>query len=236
MEAINPHSKRNYTAPFGGLKICLSLEHVYTCMTLISNHSGYTWEAGVDEAGRGCLAGPVVAAAVILPSDYKHSLLTDSKQLSKKQREQLREDIYRDALCWAVGEATPVEIDAINILQATFLAMHRAVEGLSLVPEYLLIDGNRFKNYQAIPHACMVKGDGKYLSIAAASILAKTHRDDLMSDLAREFSSYGWEQNAGYPTKKHRDAIAAHGATLHHRLSFTLLPDPQALLEPNACN
>jgi ribonuclease HII len=193
-------------------------------MTLISNHSGYTREAGVDEAGRGCLAGPVVAAAVILPADYKHSLLNDSKQLSKKQRELLREDIYRDAVAWAVGEATPVEIDDINILQATFLAMHRAVEKLALTPEYLLIDGNRFKTYKTIPHACMVKGDGRYLSIAAASVLAKTHRDDLMCALAREFSYYGWEHNAGYPTKKHREAIAAHGTTLHHRHSFTMLP------------
>jgi ribonuclease HII len=200
-------------------------------MTLISNHSGYTWEAGVDEAGRGCLAGPVVAAAVILPADYKHGLLNDSKLLSRKQRELLREDIYRDAMAWAIGEATPVEIDAINILQATFLAMHRAVEGLSLVPEYLLIDGNRFKTYKTIPHACMVKGDGRYLSIAAASVLAKTHRDDLMCHLAREYSCYGWEQNAGYPTRQHRDAIATHGTTLHHRHSFTLLPEPLTLQE-----
>ncbi|MFD2248213.1 ribonuclease HII [Pontibacter ruber] len=200
-------------------------------MTLISNHSGYTWEAGVDEAGRGCLAGPVVAAAVILPADYKHDLLTDSKQLSKKQRELLREDIYRDAVAWSVAEATPAEIDAINILQATFLAMHRAVERLSLAPEYLLIDGNRFKPYGEIPHTCMVKGDGKYLSIAAASVLAKTHRDDLMSELAKEYAFYGWDQNAGYPTKKHREAIAAHGACLHHRQSFTLLAEPLPLFE-----
>ncbi|WP_242927704.1 ribonuclease HII [Pontibacter vulgaris] len=198
---------------------------------LLPNHSGFILEAGIDEAGRGCLAGPVVAAAVILPADYKHGLLTDSKKLNKKQREQLREEIYRDAVAWAIGEATNQEIDAINILQATYLAMHRAISGLVTVPEYLLIDGNRFKPYQALPHACIVKGDGKYLSIAAASVLAKTHRDDVMSRLAEEHNLYGWEQNAGYPTAAHRKAIALYGTTPHHRHSFALLPQQPTLFE-----
>ncbi|WP_347157967.1 ribonuclease HII [Pontibacter chitinilyticus] len=193
---------------------------------LLSNHSGYTLEAGIDEAGRGCLAGPVVAAAVILPPDYKHGLLNDSKQLTKKLREQLRTDVLRDAVAWAIGEASPAEIDGINILQATYLAMHRAVEALQQQPEYLLIDGNRFKPYKEVPHACIVKGDGKYLSIAAASVLAKTYRDDVMSQLAELHGGYGWEKNAGYPTVFHRDAIALQGTTPHHRQSFTLLPAP----------
>lgn len=192
---------------------------------LLPNYSGNTLEAGIDEAGRGCLAGPVVAAAVILPQDYQHPLLNDSKKLSYKQREQIREDILRDAVAWSIGEASCQEIDAVNILQATYLAMHRAIEGLGIAPAYLLIDGNRFKPYQPIPHACIIKGDGKYFSIAAASVLAKTHRDELMGGLAKEFTQYGWEQNAGYPTRKHREAIAAAGATQHHRHSFKLLPD-----------
>ncbi|MEJ8802948.1 ribonuclease HII [Pontibacter sp. H249] len=191
---------------------------------LLSNYSGYTLEAGIDEAGRGCLAGPVVAAAVILPAGYSHPLLNDSKQLSKKQREQLREVILQDAVCWAVGEASPAEIDEVNILNATYLAMHRAIAGLQLQPEYLLIDGNRFKTALATPYACIVKGDGKYLSIAAASVLAKTHRDDYMCSFTEESEKYGWAQNAGYPTKQHRDAIAKYGATPYHRQSFTLLP------------
>jgi ribonuclease HII len=194
-------------------------------MTLLSNYSSYTLEAGIDEAGRGCLAGPVVAAAVILPQGYTHSLLNDSKQLTHKQRLQLRDIIVRDALACAVGEATTEEIDRINILQATYLAMHRAVAGLGMAPEYLLIDGNRFKPYGQVPHACIVKGDGKYLSIAAASILAKTHRDALMCELAKEYAGYGWERNAGYPTKEHRNGIAQIGPTLHHRQSFRLLAE-----------
>ena len=151
---------------------------------LLSTFSGNVLEAGVDEAGRGCLAGPVVAAAVILPPDYKHGLLNDSKQLNKKQRELIREDVLKDAVAWAIGEATPSEIDQINILQATFLAMHRAIAGLTPLADYLIIDGNRFKTYQTVPHSCIVKGDGKYLAIAAASVLAKTHRDDVMLKLA----------------------------------------------------
>ncbi|OKL39306.1 ribonuclease HII [Pontibacter flavimaris] len=197
---------------------------------LVPNHSGYTLEAGVDEVGRGCLAGPVVAAAVILPPDYRHPLLNDSKKLTKRLREQLREQIARDALCWAIGEATPEEIDEINILNATYLAMHRALAALPQQPEFLLVDGNRFKPYRDVPYTCMVKGDGRFLSIAAASILAKTHRDELMSRLAEAHPYYGWEQNAGYPTKAHRDGIARHGATVHHRRSFALLPRQPELL------
>lgn len=192
---------------------------------LLPNYSGQLLEAGIDEAGRGCLAGPVVAAAVVLPPDYSHALLNDSKKLSHRQRESLREEIMRDAVAWAIGEASPVEIDQINILQATYLAMHRAVAGLSLQAEYLIVDGNRFKSYGLVPHTCIVKGDGKYLSIAAASVLAKTHRDELMCRLASEFGAYGWERNAGYPTREHRSTIALLGATQHHRQSFKLLPD-----------
>lgn len=201
-------------------------------MALLPNYSGYTLEAGIDEAGRGCLAGPVVAAAVILPPDYSHALLNDSKQLSHKQRLQLRVDIVRDAVAWAIGEASPAEIDQINILQATYLAMHRAIEGLALEPEYLIVDGNRFKAYGALRHTCVVKGDGRYLSIAAASVLAKTHRDELMCGLAKEHSHYGWERNAGYPTKEHRNSIAQFGATQYHRQSFRLLSEEQLLLFP----
>jgi len=178
----------------------------------------------VDEVGRGCLAGPVVAAAVILPKDYQHPLLNDSKKLSKKQRELLRGDILKDAVAWAIGEASPAEIDEVNILNATYLAMHRALEKLEKEPECLLVDGNRFKPFGKVPYSCMVKGDGRYLSIAAASVLAKTYRDDLMAALSERYNQYGWEQNAGYPTKQHRKGIAQHGATEHHRQSFTLLP------------
>ena len=191
---------------------------------LLSNHSGHALEAGVDEVGRGCLAGPVVAAAVILPFNYTHTFLNDSKTLSKKQRELLRLDIETDAVAWAIGEASPAEIDEVNILNATYMAMHRALAKLGQEPAYLLVDGNRFKPYRQVPHSCMVKGDGRYLSIAAASVLAKTHRDDLMCRLAADHPHYGWEQNAGYPTRRHRNGIAIYGATTHHRQSFTLLP------------
>jgi ribonuclease HII len=180
-------------------------------------------EAGLDEAGRGCLAGPVVAAAVILPKNYTHELLNDSKQLTKNQRETLREDIKKDALAWAVAEVDNLEIDKINILKASFKAMHLAVDQLTLRPEHLLIDGNRFVNYPLIPHTCIVKGDAKFLSIAAASILAKTHRDDLMEALAVQFPHYGWEHNAGYPTIKHRKGIEQFGTTPYHRMTFRLL-------------
>ncbi|WP_299755001.1 ribonuclease HII [uncultured Pontibacter sp.] len=197
---------------------------------LLPNHSGYTLEAGVDEVGRGCLAGPVVAAAVILPPGYQHPLLNDSKKLTKKTREMLREEITQNAVAWAIGEASPKEIDKVNILNATYLAMHRALEALQQQPEYLLVDGNRFKPYSQVPFSCMVKGDGRFLSIAAASVLAKTYRDELMCKLATENPYYGWEQNAGYPTKAHRAGIAAHGATMHHRKSFALLPRQLNLL------
>ncbi len=177
-------------------------------------------EAGLDEAGRGCLAGPVVAAAVILPKCYTHTLLNDSKQLSKQERNILRIEIEKDALAYAVAEASHEEIDKINILKASFLAMHRAVEKLTLRPEHLLIDGNRFTPYPLIPHTCIVKGDAKFLSIAAASVLAKTYRDELMEKLALEFPHYKWQQNAGYPTPFHKKAIKEHGFTPFHRLTF----------------
>lgn len=181
-------------------------------------------EAGCDEAGRGCLAGAVYAAAVILPPDFKCEALNDSKQLSEKKRYELRPLIEREALAWAVGVVGPDEIDRINILRASFLAMHRAIDQLKIRPEYLLIDGNRFTPYEGIPHTTIVKGDGKYLSIAAASILAKTYRDDYMNQLAIEYPAYHWEENKGYPTKAHREAIRQFGPTPYHRKSFTLLP------------
>jgi ribonuclease HII len=181
-------------------------------------------EAGCDEAGRGCLAGPVFAAAVILPPDFRSGELNDSKLLSEKKRYALRPVIEREALAWAVGTASPEEIDKVNILNASFLAMHRAIGQLSLAPEYLLIDGNRFTPYPGIPHSTIIKGDGKYLSIAAASILAKTYRDDYMLALDKEYPLYQWRDNKGYPTRSHRQAIRQYGATPHHRKSFTLLP------------
>lgn len=181
-------------------------------------------EAGCDEAGRGCLAGPVVAAAVILPKNYKHKVLNDSKQLTEKQRVEIKKDIIKDAIAWGVGVASPGEIDDINILNASYLAMDRAVEKLKHTPELLLIDGNRFKTSGNIPFECIIKGDGKFLSIAAASILAKTYRDDLMRELAIEFPGYGWETNVGYPTRAHREGLKEMGSTPHHRMSFQLLP------------
>lgn len=186
-------------------------------------------EAGCDEAGRGCLSGAVFAAAVILPQDYYHPLLNDSKQLSEKQRYTLRPIIEQEAIAWAVGIVTPQEIDKINILNASILAMHRAVEQLSQAPQHLLIDGNRFKPYKNTPHTCVVKGDGKFLSIAAASILAKTYRDDYMLQLHELHPQYGWDKNKGYPTKEHRYAIEQYGATPYHRQSFRLT-DPQLKL------
>jgi len=181
-------------------------------------------EAGCDEAGRGCLAGPVVAAAVILPKKYKHKLLNDSKQLTKEEREQLREDIQRDAMAWAVGEVDHEEIDRINILNASFKAMHVALDKLAVRPELLLIDGNRFKPYGEVRFECVIKGDATYLSIAAASILAKTYRDDLMIRLAESYPGYHWHTNVGYPTEQHREGIRQLGITPLHRRSFTLLP------------
>ena len=184
-------------------------------------------EAGCDEAGRGCLAGSVYAAAVILPSDYQNELLNDSKKLTAKKRYALREEIERDAIAWAVGIVTPEEIDKINILNASFLAMHRALDQLQVRPEAVIVDGNRFKPYQDLPSTTIVKGDGKYLSIAAASILAKTYRDDYMLSLAEEYPQYDWKSNMGYPTKKHRQAILEHGITPYHRKSYNLLGDGQ---------
>lgn len=180
-------------------------------------------EAGCDEAGRGCLAGPVVAAAVILPPDFYHPLLNDSKQLNEKVRLTLRPIIEENAMAWAIGLVSNQEIDQINILNASFLAMHRALDQLKIQPEHLIIDGNRFKKYRGLPHQCIVKGDGKYASIAAASVLAKTYRDDFMLKIAGDYPAYGWEQNKGYPTIAHRQAIAEHGHTPWHRLSFRLL-------------
>ena len=188
-------------------------------------------EAGCDEAGRGCLAGSVYAAAVILPEDYQNELLNDSKQLTEKRRYQLREMIERDAIAWAVGIVTPEEIDKINILNASILAMHRALDQLKVRPEAIIVDGNRFKSYQKLPHTTIVKGDGKYLSIAAASILAKTYRDDYMNKLAEEYPQYDWLSNKGYPTKKHREAIKQFGITPYHRKSYNLLGDGQLSLE-----
>lgn len=184
-------------------------------------------EAGCDEAGRGCLAGSVYAAAVILPSDYQNELLNDSKKLTAKKRYALREEIERDAIAWAVGIVTPEEIDKINILNASFLAMHRALDQLQVRPEAVIVDGNRFKPYQDLPYTTIVKGDGKYLSIAAASILAKTYRDYYMLSLAEEYPQYDWQSNMGYPTKKHRQAILEHGITPYHRKSYNLLGDGQ---------
>ena len=184
-------------------------------------------EAGCDEAGRGCLAGSVYAAAVILPPGYDNPRLNDSKQLTARQRESLRTEIERDALAWAVGIVTAEEIDQLNILRASILAMHRAVNQLALRPEALLIDGNRFSPYLGIPHTCIVHGDATYLSIAAASILAKTHRDAYMRQLHEQFPQYGWDRNFGYPTAEHRRAIAQFGPSPFHRRSFRLLPDPE---------
>lgn len=188
-------------------------------------------EAGCDEAGRGCLAGAVYAAAVILPRGFKNDQLNDSKQLSEKQRYALRALIEKEAVAWAVGVVCPEEIDKINILNASFLAMHRAVDRLGVRPGHLLIDGNRFNPYPGIPHTTVVKGDAKYLSIAAASILAKTSRDDYMDALHEEYPLYGWDHNKGYPTPKHRAAIAQHGTTPYHRRSFNLLGGGQLTLD-----
>lgn len=180
-------------------------------------------EAGCDEAGRGCLAGSVYAAAVILPPDYHNERLNDSKKLTARQRYALRQDIERDAVAWAVGVVTPQEIDQINILNASILATHRALDQLQVRPEAIIVDGNRFKPYRDLPHTTIVKGDGKYLSIAAASILAKTYRDDEMIRLAQEYPDYDWQHNMGYPTRKHREAIRQHGITPYHRRTFNLL-------------
>lgn len=198
---------------------------------LVSHYYTGKVEAGCDEAGRGCLAGSVYAAAVIFPEGYENEELNDSKQLTDRRRKMLREIIERDAVAWAVGVVTPEEIDRINILNASILAMHRALDQLQVRPEAIIVDGNRFKPYQQLPHTTIVKGDGKYLSIAAASILAKTYRDDYMDKLAEEYPQYDWLSNKGYPTKKHREAIRQYGITPYHRKSFNMLGDGQLSLD-----
>jgi len=199
---------------------------IYICRMLLGRYQFDLIEAGCDEAGRGCLAGPVFAAAVILPDDFAHQLLNDSKQLTEEMRYQLRPEIEQRALAWAVASVDNLEIDKINILNASFLAMHRAVEQLSVEPGFLIIDGNRFNKYKATPHHCIVEGDAKYLSIAAASILAKTYRDDYMKQIAAEHPEYDWHQNKGYPTIKHREMVIRMGYTPYHRRTFRVT-DPQ---------
>ncbi len=191
---------------------------------LQSSYSHDKIEAGCDEVGRGCLAGPVVAAAVILPKNFQHDLLNDSKKLTAGVRKQLDSIIKQEALAWAIAEVSPQEIDQINILKASFKAMHLALDQLAIKPELLLIDGNRFTPYQKIQHHCIIKGDAKFLSIAAASVLAKNYRDELMENLAQQYPGYGWERNVGYPTGQHRAGIQKLGVTPHHRMSFQLLP------------
>lgn len=195
---------------------------------LLKNFSGYTLEAGTDEAGRGCLAGPVVAAAVILPENFNHVLLNDSKQLTEKQRQLLKPYIEEHALTYAVNFVWQNEIDKINILNASITAMHRAIDTLKVVPEFIIVDGNKFKPYGDIKHETIVKGDGKYLSIAAASVLAKTYRDAYMEQIHNEFPHFNWKRNKGYPTKEHRNAIREFGSTDYHRKSFKLLPEQLA--------
>lgn len=192
---------------------------------LQSNYSGYHLEAGTDEAGRGCLSGPVVAAAVILPKDFSNPLLNDSKQLSEKNREILKPIIEEQALAHAVAFIYQDEVDELNVLQASITGMHRAIEALKITPEFIIVDGNKFRNYKEIPHETIVKGDAKFLSIAAASVLAKTYRDAYMEMIHQEFTMYNWQKNKGYPTKEHRAAIREFGATIHHRKTFKLLPE-----------
>ena len=194
-------------------------------MMLLHNFSTYKLEAGTDEAGRGCLAGPVVAAAVILPSDFEHPFLNDSKQLSEKQRFELKPFIEQYALSYAVSFVWQKQIDEINILNASILAMHQSIESLSIKPKFIIVDGNRFKNYKKTPHKTIVKGDAKYLSIAAASVLAKTYRDEFMEKIHVDFPEYNWKQNKGYPTKQHREIIQVNGITQHHRRSFKLFSE-----------
>lgn len=203
-----------------------------TALLPVYNQEGWI-EAGCDEAGRGCLAGSVYAAAVIFPPDYTNPALNDSKKLSAKRRYALREQIQQDALAWGLGIVTAEEIDRINILNASILAMHRALDALQLRPQYVIVDGNRFKPYGEVPHTTVVKGDAKYLSIAAASILAKTYRDDYMKELHAQYPHYGWDHNAGYPTKEHRQGIREYGLTPVHRKSFHQLNDGQLELFPD---
>ena len=198
---------------------------------LKSFHTIDVIEAGCDEAGRGCLAGPVFAAAVILPADYQNDLLNDSKQLSAAKRYALRDVIQRDALSWAVAECSPQEIDKLNILRCSILAMQRALDQLTVRPQHIIVDGNRWSPYKQIPAHTIVKGDATYLSIAAASVLAKTYRDDRMKALAQEYPQYGWDRNFGYPSKAHREAIRQFGTTPYHRMTFRLLPEQQLTLD-----
>lgn len=192
---------------------------------LTLNFSGFKLEAGTDEAGRGCLAGPVVASAVILPEDFSHPFLNDSKQLSEKKRNELRPYIEENALAWAVAFIHNEEVDKLNVLQASITGMHRAIEQLKIAPEFIIVDGNKFRKYKEIPHETIVKGDAKFMSIASASILAKTYRDEFMKKISEEFPDYNWAKNKGYPTKEHRNAIREFGATKFHRKSFKLLPE-----------
>ena len=196
---------------------------------LASNYSGFSLEAGTDEAGRGCLSGPVVAAAVILPIDFTHPFLNDSKQLSEKKRAQLRPFIEENALAFAVSFVWQDEVDKINVLQASITGMHRSIEMLQIEPEYIIVDGNKFNSYRDIPHKTIVKGDAKYLSIAAASVLAKTYRDQYMEKIHKEFPMYNWKKNKGYPTKEHRNGIREFGITKYHRKTFKLLPEQLTL-------
>lgn len=198
-------------------------------MHLQRQFSNFSIEAGCDEAGRGCLAGPVVAAAVILPSDFTHPLLNDSKKMTEKHRDLLRPIIEQEAIAWAVSFISPREIEEINIRNASFLGMHRALDQLKTRPEFIVIDGNAFHAYPGISHACAIKGDGRFMNIAAASVLAKTHRDEWMIKLHGEFPEYGWNKNKGYPTKDHRLAIKKSGPCVHHRMTFTLVPDQLSL-------
>ena len=189
------------------------------------NYSGFDLEAGTDEAGRGCLAGPLVAAAVILPKDFSHHFLNDSKQLSEKKRKELKPIIEAQSLAFAVSFVWQEEVDKINVLQASITGMHRAIAQLKTTPEFIIVDGNKFKNYKEIPHKTIIKGDSKFLSIAAASVLAKTYRDEYMEKIHLEYSDYNWQKNKGYPTKEHREAIRNFGVTKYHRKSFKLLPE-----------
>lgn len=193
------------------------------------SYSNFSLEAGTDEAGRGCLSGPVVAAAVILPPNFSHQLLNDSKQLSEKKRQELRPFIEENALAYAVSFVTNNEVDKINVLQASITGMHRSIKQLKIEPEFIIVDGNKFKDYKDIPHKTIVKGDAKYMSIAAASILAKTYRDEFMEKIHLEFPQYNWKKNKGYPTKEHRNAIREFGITKYHRTSFKLLPEQLTL-------
>ena len=194
------------------------------------NYSGFSLEVGTDEAGRGCLSGPVVAAAVVLPKGFSHSFLNDSKQLSKKKREELKPFIEEHALAFGVSFVWQDEVDTLNVLQASITAMHRSIAQLKITPEFIIVDGNKFRDYKDIPHKTIVKGDAKYMSIAAASVLAKTYRDEYMKKIHQEFPMYNWAKNKGYPTKEHRNAIREFGATIHHRKTFKLLPEQLKLI------